>query len=213
MGFALPRWKMREQLRGARYGEILIVAGRVTHLEAEVYNTIGCNDCPQALWSALDAQAIRRQHHAHAVILNGPRHFLMDSNAISDAGEPVAFGGLQLRLLATVEMPLGTLLGGGHRAPYHEHTVARTTRYSFRAGRQVYELLAASGAVYRMQSYALIVDPALREEDLGALGPRLDPPRGWSYRVRVLDKEEVLETDGRATVLQDDLQNTYQRLR
>jgi hypothetical protein len=61
-----------------------------------------------------------------------------------------------------------------------------------------------------MQSYAQIQDPGLTLAQLPRLGARLDLPPGWSYRTRVLRRALTLGADGRATILQDDLQNTYQ---
>ena len=64
---------MRGQMHGARYGEVLLVKGRLNHIEATVYNTLGLNDCPNDLWHALDPEAIKKAFGARAVILNGPR--------------------------------------------------------------------------------------------------------------------------------------------
>jgi hypothetical protein len=45
---------------------------------------------------------------------------------------------------------------------------------------------------------------------LVGLGARLALPEGWSYRHRVLDEELVIDTTtDLATVLQDELENTY----
>jgi hypothetical protein len=63
-----------------------------------------------------------------------------------------------------------------------------------------------------MQSYSQIVDPALGFGDLIALGSRLKPPRGWHYRSRVLNADLVAQSIGAAHIIQDELQNTYQRL-
>ena len=55
---------MGEQAHGARYGEVLLVTGRLNRVEATVYNTLGLNDCPDDLWRALDAEAIKKTHRA-----------------------------------------------------------------------------------------------------------------------------------------------------
>jgi haloalkane dehalogenase len=58
-----------------------------------------------------------------------------------------------------------------------------------------------------------MVDPALTQDDLSALGDRLDLSEGWRYRVRELDEDfTVLTVRGLAHVIQDDLKNTYQRV-
>ncbi len=205
--------KMREQMHGARYGEVLLVRGRLKHIEATVYNTLGLNDCPDDLWQALDPDAIKKEHGARAVILNGPRYFQMDKVLIANpGGEIVDFGGLQMRPLATVPLKLTTVLGGIHRHPYSEQPVLRTTIYIYDAGREVYELVAPDGTRYVMQSYSLQIDPSLTEAELPMLGDRLDLPQGWSYRARRLDEDWTLGVDGEARVVQDELENSYQRV-
>jgi haloalkane dehalogenase len=210
---ASSRMTLREGTHGARYGEVLLVTGHLNRVEATVYNTLGLNDCPDDLWRALDPAAIKRAYRVRAVILNGPRYFLMDKVAIADPGREIfAFGGLQMRRLATVPLSLTTLLGGLRRHPYREQAVRRTTVYVYDRGREVYELIAPDGATYVMQSYALSVDPSFTEADLPALAERLRLPQGWRYRVRRLEDEWSLRVDGEAGVIQDELENSYQRV-
>ncbi len=207
------RITLREGMHGARYGEVLLVTGRLNRIEATVYNTLGLSDCPDDLWRALDPEAIKRDYRARAVILNGPRHFLMDKVAIADPGQEIfTFGGLQMRRLASVPLSLPAVLGGLRREPYRERTVKRTTVYVYDQGRAVYELIAPDGVTYVMQSYSLAVDPALTEADLPTLGDRLKLPAGWRYQVRRLEEEWSLRVDGEARVIQDDLDNSYQRV-
>jgi len=61
-----------------------------------------------------------------------------------------------------------------------------------------------------MQSYSQIVDPSLSLGQLKSLGGRLALPQGWEYRSRVLKEDLVLKAKGTATIIQDDLTNTYQ---
>jgi hypothetical protein len=63
-----------------------------------------------------------------------------------------------------------------------------------------------------MQSYSLAVDPTLTEAELPALGARLQLPDGWRYRARRLEEEWTLRVDGEARVVQDELENSYQRV-
>lgn len=175
----------RDHVHGARYGEVLLVTGRLNRIRATVYNTLGLNDCPDELWGALDAEAIKKAHRARAAILNGPRYFLMDTIGIADpGGEIVTFGELRMRPLATVRLPLTALRGGIKRSSYTENTIRRTTIYVYDQGREVYELVGPDGTAYVMQSYSLAVDPTLTEADLPALGARLQMPPGWRYRAR-----------------------------
>jgi haloalkane dehalogenase len=207
------RLRLREGLHGARYGEVLLVTGRLNRIEATVYNTLGLNDCPDDLWHALDPEAIKKSYRARAVILNGPRYFLMDKISIADPGEEIFdFGGLQMRRLATVPLSLTSLLGGLQRHPYTEQAVRRTTVYVWNQGREVYELIAPDGTSYVMQSYSLQVDPTLTEADLPTLGARLRLPDRWRYRARRLEAEWALAVDGEAHLIQDELENSYQRV-
>lgn len=205
-----PAGKLNEQMHGERYGEVLLVRGGLTHMEAVVYNTFGLNACPDNLWQALDAQQIKRQYKARFVLLNGPRYWLMDKvTGASVDREVVTFGGLQMRRMATVRIPLLNLLG---RRRYSENVVKRSTTFVYRPGREVYELVAPGGATYVMQTYSLSVDPTLTEAALHTLGARLQLPAGWQYRVRQLEQELALCVSGEARVIQDDFENSYQRV-
>ncbi len=201
------------RVRGARYGEVLLVSGGPLRLEASVYNTLGLNDCPDDLWQALDAEAIAKQYGARQAILNGPRYFMMDSISLANPDREVFdFGGIGMHKLATVQIAPGSLRDGRNARPYVESAVARTTVYVFEAGKDVYELIAPDGTRYVMQSYSLAIDPKLTAADLPNLGARLNLPEGWRFRVRQPETDWVLRIDGEARVVQDDLENTYQRV-
>jgi hypothetical protein len=64
-----------------------------------------------------------------------------------------------------------------------------------------------------MQSYSQIVDPKLTLAQLPSLGRRLHLPQGWRYQTRRLRCHLVLRARGKATVTQDELQDTYQLVR
>ncbi len=57
-------------------------------------------------------------------------------------------------------------------------------------------------------------DPKVMDKNLSSLGSYLKLPPGWIFEARILDKELRLETkdQGVAYVIQDDLENTYQRV-
>jgi hypothetical protein len=125
-----------------------------------VYNTVGLNDCPEDKWKALDAEKIKKERKAYMVILNGPRYFMMDRNALKKPGGVDSFDGLEMRLLATLEMKPGRT-----REPYTENTVDRESQYVYDAGKNVYELISPMGQTYIMQSYSVEKDPLLNEAD------------------------------------------------
>jgi hypothetical protein len=195
-----------DNLYDARYCEVLVLEGTIPDARVDVYNTIGFSDCPEALWSALDPVALAQELGASAVILNGPRYFLMDF-ASGKGGRVRSFGGLRTRKLASIPIYTAAELV---RRPYVERTVERKNTFEWDGGRVVFELLAPDGSRYVMQSYSQIVDPTLGIEDLPSLGARLALPAGWSYRARVLQDDLTLTARREATIIQDDLLNTYQ---
>jgi hypothetical protein len=197
--------------RDARYCEIIPVVREGFHLKATVYNTLGLNDCPPAIWNAITEDAMKQRFDALTVLLNGPRHFLMDSIAAKGAtkeGETIEVGGLKLTERATIDLGLLDLL---HR-PYREQTINRDTIYTFKAGNPVFTLEAPDGSRYAMQAYSQIVNKDLSYADLPTLGAKLKLPSGWRYGSSVPDKDLVLGAAGKATVIQDELENTYQKV-
>lgn len=201
----------RSNVRNARYCEIIPVVRDGLHFVATVYNTLGLNDCPEAVWDKITEDAMKRRFKdAVRVMLNGPRYFLMDTivgEGATAAGETIDAGGLALTKRATIDLSLGELGEG----PYRERTINRATRYVFAAGKPVFVLAAPNGGRYAMQAYAQIVDKHLTYDDLPKLGARLKLPPGWRYTVMVPDKDLVLGAQGKAVVLQDDLDDTYQK--
>ncbi len=98
------------------------------------------------------------------------------------------------------------------QTPYTERTIKRRNTWTWGTGRRVYELLAPDGSNYVMQSYSQIRDPQLALGQLRGLGSRLELPQGWTYRSRKLKEDLTLRARGSATIVQDDLTNTYQLL-
>ena len=142
------------------------------------------------------------------VELNGPRYWMLDGLGQKVAVvDPVLrdFNGITMRRIATVDLgadPSST--------PYVERHVNRGAVFFFDAGAAVYELVNPDGVAYVMQAYCIGVDPTLTEANLAGLGERLAMPEGWSFRTRILDDELVVDTTATiATVLQDELENTY----
>ncbi len=198
-------------LRNARYCEILPVRLTLEGLKATVYNTLGYGDCPAEAWNALTEAELRRHFDVLEIVRNGPRYFIMDRIVASGAtrdGEVITLGGITLAKRAEVALSLSQ----AREPAYAEQAIDRDTVYQFDAGKPVFQLTAPDGAVYVMQSYAAIVDPALTYDDLPGLGARLKLPAGWTYTTRVPDTDLVLKAAGKAIVIQDDLKNTYQKV-
>ncbi len=203
---------LSDNIRNKRYCEIFVVTGGLLGLTATVYNTLSCNDCPEDVWKSIDIEKLKDELSARAIIMNGPRYFMMDR--IGQTGkepERVMLGGLEMKERATIPVSKEAAEKGGSK-PYEENTILRSTEFVYNKGNKVYELMSPS-ATYVMQSYSLIVDSNLSVSDLDNLESRLTLPKGWKYQVRILDDDLILKTieEGKAYVLQDDLKNTYQR--
>src|SRR5262245_28981806 len=154
---------------------------------------------------------MKQRFDALIVLLNGPRHFLMDSitaGGATKAGKTIEAGGLQFTERASIDVGLMDLM---HR-PYRELTIDRDTLYRFKAGNPVFLLEAPDGSRYAMQAYSQIVDKSLDYAGLSALGNRLKLPSGWRYTTLTPETDLVLGAKGTATVVQDELENTYQKL-
>ena len=200
--------RLISDMRGVRYGEVLAVMSRDEKLQADVYGTQMINDCPAELWDTLNADEIAKDMGALFVKLNGPRYWMLDGLGTKVAFvEPVMreFNGLMMRRIATVD--LGDTPAS---LSYEERYVNRGAVFFFDAGSVVYELINPDGKAYIMQAYCVGVDPTLNQSNLGDLAGRLKLPAGWIFRSRILDEELVVDTtDHPATVVQDELENTY----
>jgi hypothetical protein len=203
---AAAKQRSTDGLHNARYCEVIELKGLPPTAQATVWNTIGLNRCPPARWDALDATALAKELGDTFVVLNGPRHFLMDS-ASGETDGVRSFHGLRARRVATIPLrSLADLI----QTPYTDRTIRRANTWRWRKGRRVFELVAPGGDVYVMQSYSQIREPWLRIGDLRSLAGQLTLPPGWYYRSRKLKDELVLAVKHRATIVQDELQNTYQ---
>lgn len=197
-------------VRDARYCELIPIVRNGLHLTATVYNTLGLNDCPAATWDAITESAMKQQFDALSVLLNGPRHFVVDqitASGATAAGKEIKASGLGLAERATINLgPLDL----AHR-PYREIAINVEASYVFKAEKPVFVLQAPDGARYIMQSYSQTIDKSLAYDDLPKLGDRLDLPSGWRYHEQYLEEDLVMAAKGKATVIQDELENTYQK--
>lgn len=202
-------------MRGERYCEILFMHAAGRRATGCVYTTYGLNDCPPAKWEALDPKTLVREYRVDQAIMNGPRFWVMDTFTIDTQGSPTSIDGLEMKPGASIDMPPGALLASHAQQPYTETAVVRNTTFTYDANKPVYKLVykgEPSARVYIMQSYSRIVDPTLTMNQLATLGSKLDLPDGWTYVVETPASETVLASGGTAYVIQDSLQNTYQRI-
>lgn len=196
-------------LRDSRYCEILFVGIDGGAVHVEVYSTQGLNDCPAQQWAQQDTAALKADSGAAGVVLNGPRQWTIDSlgdSKLIDAAVK-SFGGIAMRQAGAIELTLTQALS--LQAPYTPRTITRNSTFIFAAGLPVYELTAPDARVYTMQSYSLQKAP-LTAAELPGLSSRLALPAGWSFKSRTLSATlTVRAVEGKATVVQDDLSNTY----
>ena len=200
------------ELRNVRYCEIIPVTRKGRTITSWVYNTLGLNDCPAEEWDALTEDEVNEEYGSVAAKLNGPRYWVIDKlvvSGVSATDERFTFGGIEMKLRATLETNLRESTVGEEF--YVPNEVQRDTVYTYKAGRPVYELTSPEGDVYIMQSYAQVKDKSLTIDDLGSLGDKLSLPEGWKYSTRTLTEDYDLVTTGLAYVINDDLYNSYQR--
>jgi hypothetical protein len=202
--------KLVPHMRNVRYGEVLGVFVRGEELYAEVWGTQMLHDCPMEWWTSLDPETLKTELGALGIKMNGPRNWVLDGFGSKTAHiEPVIrdFNGLPMRRIATVEFKPGEK---PVTAPYAERHVNRGAVFFWDAGTEVYELVRPDGEAYVMQAMCTGVDATLTIDNLAQLGSKLQLPDGWTYRTRILDEDLVVDTsDHPATVVQDELENTY----
>lgn len=206
---AFSGMKQADHLRNVRYCEIFLVTRHGFSATADVYNTVGLNDCPERQWQALNVARLKKESGSYKVVLNGPRYFIMDKVALRDPGAERSFDGLNTRLMARLEVKESS----SDRVPYAENTVERDSCYVYEKGKNIYELVSAQGRSYIMQSYSREVNERMDEAALPSLGDGLSLPKGWKYRVRNINEDlTVCNSGSEAHVVQDNLRNTYQKL-
>lgn len=86
----------------------------------------------------------------------------------------------------------------------------RDTIFVYKAGQPIFILTDPDGNEYVMQSYAQIVDPTLMYKDLPHLASELNLPAGWHYSTQTLTQDLQMNSNGLATIINDDLANSYQ---
>lgn len=196
--------------RNTRYCEILVGKLSSSNVQVDVYSTEGLNDCPDAAWKALDVAALKTALGADIVALNGPRYWMLDSlvgSSLQDAAVKT-FGGIDMRKAGQLNVPMAAMATMSQ--PYTHRMIKRNSAFHWLAGQPVFELRDPDGHAYAMQSYSA-QKQVLTLADLPGLATKLTAlPTGWTYAPRTLQKDlDLLATAGDATVVQDELGNTY----
>lgn len=205
---AATKSKALTGLYNQRYCEIFAVSmPEPPNFKIDIYNTVGLNNCPAAIWNAIDFDQIKADTGSIGAAPNGPRRWLIDAIAGGRAGQPVTLGSLDMRLVAVLTVPSLS------PSPYTEMKIARTTTWVFNKGRKINFLISPEGRKYALQAYTTTIDKTLRAKNLARLGkkPQMAMPQGWRYKSIKLKKQLRLKAPGMATILRDPLGGTYQR--
>lgn len=206
-------------LRDFRYCEVIPWFDADGAYCAEVYNSLSFNDCPEDDFRNLDQLQITNDLGAHYVSLNGTRHWVINEAARETGSEEdqleekiLTFGNIQMRRPAILASDVDPSLDDSVQPPYTEIEVYRNVTWRFLENNEIYELTSPDGSTYVMQSYSrrLLIDQSM--SDLPNLGSVLDLPVGWEFDVRVLSGNLELRSDGTAILVQDEFENTYQKV-
>jgi hypothetical protein len=200
-----------EKARGFGQCEIFLMKKQDGKLEALVYNTTPLNDCPPSRFDPMDAAKIAKETGSDVVWKNPRRFWMMDRLTVALVGEPREFDGLSFNFVAKMQMPPGFEPGEGQAGfAYKPTKIGRVTTYEFSKGKQVFLLRSPDKHTWVMQTYTTHTDPTLTEADLPTLGKRLKLPKGWSFKAKKLDRDLVIETNGVANIVPDNLESMYQ---
>ena len=201
-----------EKARGYAEGEIFLLKGEAGHLEALVFNTTGLNQCPPEQFDAINVDTLANETESDLVWKNPRRFWMMDHLTIALVGKPREFQGLPFNFVAKMQMPANfTPEAGGQAAlAYRPGQIQRVSTYEFLAGSPVFLLHSPEGVTYVMQTYTNHKAANLTEAELPQLGERLTMADGWEFKTKTLDRDLVLDTNGLAHIVADDLENMYQ---
>lgn len=191
------------ETRNLRFCEVILVMPG----GAEAYNSTGLNDCPVELWKALDEEKLKADRRAQFVVLNGPKFWMMDEQTLWFGGTDT-FGGIGMKWAAT--LPAAGLEKEGGK-PYQVFKPEKHQKMVYMAGKKVYELVDPDGYIYVLQARTGKVSMEMLE----SLGEHMkELPEGWSYRVRVLEKELVLDLNPEMTIfgVGDEFHQYYTRI-
>lgn len=199
---------------GKYYAEVLLIRSGQPSVRAAVYLSAPLDEFPTQLWSELDPQLMAAEHGVDAVVLDGPRCWLMSSIAQAIHNPPVIkiFGGIEMHQQGTIALP-ASAVSGMDAEPYVAKQVDRKTVFVFNTGQRIYELVDPLGRRWVMQSFSQIMDATLSLTDLGTLGDRLTLPPGWVYRSQTLVNPLRVDSMTHPTqIILDNLGNIYSLL-
>jgi hypothetical protein len=203
-----------QEIRDVRYCEVIPSVQQGSTVTTSVYNTLGYNYCPPGKWNKLTEDEVDQEFGSQSAKLNGPRHWVIDAaqslGGNSSSTKTFTFGGIETGLKGVITTQANQPTVGDQF--YTPNEVSRNTIWTYKAGKPVFELTGPDGSVYVMQSYAQIADKTLTYQQLAGLGSKLKLPAGWSYKSLTLTTDLNLNSNGLATVVNDDLYDSYQKM-
>jgi hypothetical protein len=122
-------------LHNARYCEVIPVTREKNVNKAEVFNTIGLNDCPAETWDAITEEAVNKAYGSNQAQLNGPRYWVigeLGASGSSTSGVSYVFNGIQMAKRGALETKLRESTVGSKF--YEPNTVHRETVFTYHAG-------------------------------------------------------------------------------
>jgi len=199
-------------LRGKQYCEIFVAYRHFKKILVGIYNNLNRLPISQNEFHKFDPEVIKKEFNAAAVIKNGPRFWTLDGINGYETGQDQKFYNYEFDLVGRMEKSKAELKRDMEdRKLYTEQEIGRYTDWLYSKGKKVYELISGEGAIYTMQSASLEINSDQNIDELDTLSAKLKLPDGWTYRVKILDKDVCYEIRGKAYVIQDDFRNTYQR--
>ena len=167
---------------------------------------------PQKLVDKLDLESIKQEYDLLSVFFNEPRFYIYDRLEVP-TGLERNFNGLKMNWVASSHMkkPEGDMSDKSWLR-YKRTPVERSTTITYRAGKPVFLLDDPDGKVWVMKAYRDSYGQSY--ETLSSLGERYkELPKGYKFRLAVLDKDLILKPTGSvATIMQDEFENTYDYL-
>ena len=202
-------------LRGYRFMEIDLFARDVIKkvLYVSVYNTTGQNEgadsrdsAPEDFAAHVDLKKVTRQYQALLASASPPRYWALDWLA-DRFGAVRNFGGLDAAWMGNGPAAETRLSAKRPSDAYRLQSFPRTSIEGFRKGTTIGVLDDPKGRVWVLAAYT---GSAEAGDSLAALGARLKPPAGWTFRTVTLDRDLILEAKvGTAAALEDDAGDLY----
>lgn len=204
---------VHESIRGETYNELVIVSGNFFDLRLEIYTDFGVDSNSSIVFDDVNVEALTEEYNALKVMKREPRIYLADS--IEEVvGDVISnLNGYDMRLIKSANVSIFEVQGSinelQNNGPYTKRIIEAFNSVTYYENSKIYQLVDPSGNIYVMYTATVeVVNDNLSELD--ELGNLLNLPDNWTYQVVTLDEDLVIYNDGTMTLINDDLNNTYQ---